>query len=63
ATAGTLEAVLADAPLVQNRIPPGATWDGADEVDADALSYQQLLSERETKPPPVNDAQPTKPRG
>jgi L,D-transpeptidase ErfK/SrfK len=63
ATAGTLEAVLADAPLVQDRIPPGATWDGADEVDADALSYQQLLSERETKPPPVNDAPPSKPRG
>ncbi len=63
ATAGTLEAVLADAPLVQNRIPPGATWDGADEVDADALSYQQLLSERESKPPPVNDAPPSKPRG
>jgi len=34
--------VLADAPLVQNRIPEGANWDGADEVDADVQSYQQL---------------------
>ena len=63
ATAGSLDAVLADAPLVQNRIPPGANWDGSDEVDADAQSYQQLLSERETKPAPVSDAPPPKPRG
>ena len=62
-TAGSLEAVLADAPLVQNRIPAGANWDGADEVDADAQSYQQLLSERETKPAPVSDAPQSKPRG
>jgi L,D-transpeptidase ErfK/SrfK len=62
-TAGSLDAVLADAPLVQNRIPEGATWDGADEVDADAQSYQQLLSERETKATPVSDAPPPKPRG
>ena len=55
--------MLANAPLVENRIPPGATWDGADEIDADAQSYQQLLSERETKPPPVSDAPPSKPRG
>jgi L,D-transpeptidase ErfK/SrfK len=61
--AGSLEAVLADAPLVQNRIPAGANWDGADEVDADAQSYQQLLSERETKPAPVSDAPASKPRG
>jgi L,D-transpeptidase ErfK/SrfK len=62
-TAGSLEAVLADAPLVQNRIPEGANWDGADEVDADVQSYQQLLSERETKPAPVSDAPQSKPRG
>jgi len=45
--AGTVEGVLAAAPLVQNRIPPGATWDGADEVDSDAQSFQQLQTERE----------------
>ena len=47
AAAGTVEAVLAAAPLVQNRIPDGANWDGADEVDADKQSFQQLQSERE----------------
>jgi L,D-transpeptidase ErfK/SrfK len=62
-SAGSLEAVLADAPLVQNRIPEGANWDGADEVDADVQSYQQLLSERESKPAPVSDAPQSKPRG
>ena len=46
-TAGTVDQVLAAAPLVQNRIPEGSNWDGADEVDADAQSYQQLQSERE----------------
>ena len=46
-TAGTVEEVLDKAPLVQNRIPFGANWDGADEVDADAQSFKQLQSERE----------------
>jgi L,D-transpeptidase ErfK/SrfK len=44
---GTVDAVLAAAPLVQDRIPPGSNWDGADEVDADSQSFQQLQSERE----------------
>ncbi len=46
-TAGTVDAVLAAAPVVQNRIPFGANWDGADEVDADKQSFQQLQTERE----------------
>jgi L,D-transpeptidase ErfK/SrfK len=46
-SAGSVKEVLAAAPLVQNRIPQGSNWDGADEVDADAQSYQQLQSERE----------------
>jgi L,D-transpeptidase ErfK/SrfK len=46
-SAGTVDEVLAAAVLVQNRIPEGSNWDGADEVDADAQSYQQLQSERE----------------
>jgi hypothetical protein len=48
--AGTVDAVLAAAPVVQNRIPAGANWDGADEVDADKQSFQQLQSEREPQP-------------
>ena len=58
--ASTVDEVLAAAPLVQNRIPPGANWDGADEVDADAQSFKQLQSEREPQAAPVSDgAQPT----
>jgi L,D-transpeptidase ErfK/SrfK len=61
-TAGTIDEVLAAAPLVQNRIPPGANWDGADEVDADSQSFQQILSEREPEAAPVtNAAQPAQP--
>jgi L,D-transpeptidase ErfK/SrfK len=46
-TADSLEATLAAAPLVQNRIPPGANWDGADDVARDESSYKQLMQERE----------------
>jgi L,D-transpeptidase ErfK/SrfK len=52
----SVDAVLAAAPKVQNRIPPGSNWSGDDERDADQQSYQQLLSEREPQkaaPAPV----------
>jgi len=45
--AGTVESVLAAAPEVQNRIPPGANWDGADETPPDQPGFQQIMSERE----------------
>ena len=64
--AGSTNAVLAAAPLVQNRIPEGANWNGADEVDGDAQSFQQLLSEREpqaTQATPASNATATKPQG
>jgi L,D-transpeptidase ErfK/SrfK len=60
--AETVEAVIARAPLVQNRIPPGANWNGADEVDGDSQSYQQLLNEREPATPTTNAA-PAKQHG
>jgi L,D-transpeptidase ErfK/SrfK len=43
----TVEAVVAAATLVQNRIPEGSNWDGADDIERDEASYQQLLRERE----------------
>lgn len=64
--AGSVDAVLAAAPLVQNRIPEGANWTGADEVDGDAQSFQQLLSEREpqaTQATPASNAAAAKPQG
>ena len=59
--AGTLEEVLAKAPLVQNRIPAGANWDGADEVDADSQSFKQLQSEREPQAATSGNAPPPNP--
>ncbi|MFI4868981.1 MAG: L,D-transpeptidase family protein [Steroidobacterales bacterium] len=43
----TIDAVLAAAPKVENRIPAGADWDGSDDTGTDAKSAQQLLLERE----------------
>jgi len=46
-----VDAVVAGAPLVQNRIPQGSNWDGADDIERDEASYQQLLREREQPAP------------
>jgi len=62
-TAGSVDEVLAASPLVQNRIPEGSNWDGADEVDADAQSYQQLQSEREPASATTGHAAQLKPGG
>ena len=43
----SIEAVLAAAPKVENRIPAGADWDGTDDTGTDAQSAKQLLLERE----------------
>ena len=62
-TAGSVEQVLAEATLVQNRIPFGANWDGADEVDSDAQSFQQLQAEREPQAATTGHAAQRKPGG
>ncbi len=46
---GSVDAELAAAPQVQNRIPDGANWDGTDDTGTDGLSAKPLLSEREPK--------------
>jgi L,D-transpeptidase ErfK/SrfK len=43
----SIEAVLAAAPKVENRIPAGADWDGTDDSGTDGKSAKQLLLERE----------------
>jgi L,D-transpeptidase ErfK/SrfK len=63
ARAGSVDTVLAAAPLVQNRIPDGANWSGDDEVDGDKQSFQQLLSEREPQATPASNVTAAKPQG
>jgi L,D-transpeptidase ErfK/SrfK len=46
ASAG-VDAVLASAPTVQNRIPDGADWDGKDGGEPDAKSARTVLSDLE----------------
>ena len=62
-TAGTVDQVLAGAALVQNRIPDGSNWDGADEPDSSAQSFQQVQSEREPQAATSTDAVQRKPGG
>jgi len=58
-----IEAVLAAAPVVANRIPDGANWDGIDDTGTDGKSAQQLLSEREPAVAPPHAPPPHLPRG
>jgi L,D-transpeptidase ErfK/SrfK len=43
----SIDAVLAAAPKVENRIPAGADWDGTDDTGTNGRSAKQLLLERE----------------
>jgi len=52
-----IDAVLAAAPKVENRIPAGANWDGTDDTGTDGNSARQLLLERE----PTTAQAPTRP--
>jgi len=57
----SIEAVLAAASKVENRIPDGADWDGTDDTGTDAESAKQLLLERDpgTTPGTTPTAAPT----
>jgi L,D-transpeptidase ErfK/SrfK len=50
-----LDAALARASLVQNRVPDGATWDGKSDLPLDDASAHEMLTDREgqdSAPPP-----------
>lgn len=49
----SVDAVIAAAPTVQNRIPEGSNWDGSDDTGTDGRSAEQLLSEREPSTAPA----------
>jgi L,D-transpeptidase ErfK/SrfK len=48
----SIEAILATAPTVENRIPDGADWDGTDDTQENGNSARPLLLERDTTSPP-----------
>ena len=47
----SLEAVLASAPNVQNRVPDGVTWDGKSDLPMDESSFKQMLSDIDPNAP------------
>jgi L,D-transpeptidase ErfK/SrfK len=42
-----LEHIVAAATLVQNKVAPGATWDGVSDLPVDEATFQELVSDRE----------------
>ena len=47
----SVEAVLASAPRVQNRVPEGATWDGKTGLPVDEQAFQQMVSDSDPDAP------------
>jgi L,D-transpeptidase ErfK/SrfK len=43
----TLEAIVAAAPRVQNRVPDGATWDGKSNLPVDEAAFREMVSDSE----------------
>jgi hypothetical protein len=52
----SLEAVLADARLVENTIPTGSNWDGKSGLLIDEQTFRELLDGR--SPPPRSSVSP-----
>jgi L,D-transpeptidase ErfK/SrfK len=46
-----LEDVLARAPVVQNRLPDGSSWDGKTDLPMDEAAFRQVLSEIDPSAP------------
>jgi L,D-transpeptidase ErfK/SrfK len=43
-----LEQIVAGATIVQNKVAPGATWDGVSDLPVDEATFQELVSDRES---------------
>jgi L,D-transpeptidase ErfK/SrfK len=43
-----LDAIVMNATIVQNKVAPGATWDGISDLPVDEATFQELVSDRET---------------
>ncbi|MBC8027490.1 MAG: L,D-transpeptidase family protein [Steroidobacteraceae bacterium] len=42
-----LDAIVASATIVQNKVAPGATWDGISDLPVDEATFQELVEDRE----------------
>ena len=42
-----LDAIVAGASIVQNKVAPGATWDGLSDLPVDEATFQELVQDRE----------------
>jgi L,D-transpeptidase ErfK/SrfK len=42
-----LDAIVANATIVQNKVAPGATWDGLTDLPVDEATFQELVEDRE----------------
>jgi L,D-transpeptidase ErfK/SrfK len=42
-----LDQIVASATIVQNKVAPGATWDGLSDLPVDEATFQELVSDRE----------------
>src|SRR5882672_2165237 len=42
-----LDDIVASATIVQNKVAPGATWDGISDLPVDEATFQELVSDRE----------------
>jgi L,D-transpeptidase ErfK/SrfK len=55
----SLAQIVTSAALVQNKVAPGATWDGVSDLPVDEATFQELMSDRDpaveasTTPPPA----------
>jgi L,D-transpeptidase ErfK/SrfK len=43
-----LDHIVATATMVQNKVAPGATWDGISDLPVDEATFQELVSDRES---------------
>ena len=43
-----LDHIVASATIVQNKVAPGATWDGISDLPVDEATFQELVSDRES---------------
>jgi L,D-transpeptidase ErfK/SrfK len=57
----SLSQIVSTATLVQNKVAPGATWDGISDLPVDEATFQELMSDREQPDAASTAVPPAKP--